>query len=254
MKKNDLTAETIEKEKNSANKSKINKAQKQSGLHEGHRQRMFSKYITNGIESLEEHEILEMALYSVFTRINTNEIAHMLLNRFTTILGVFNATISELCEIPKINELTAIKIKFYGDLFKYVGKQTAKVVRFERTTDFVEYGRKFIEQENREILLMLFLDQNNNLVSRSVCTGYSDNVKTNIRMILKHVNETDCKKLVLIHNHLNDHITPSSSDIKSTRQLKDLLLQINVTLVDHIILGTNNTYRSFHEEKIIEGL
>lgn len=247
---------TTEKKKTSAKKPKsgTGSTKKQSGLHEGHRQRMFSKYSETGLKGFKEHEILEMALFSVFTRINTNEIAHELLNRFSTILGVLNATISELCEIPNISKASALRIKFLGDFVKYVSGQTAKIVRFKKTAEFVEYGRKIVDRENREILLVLFLDQNNILVSSSKYAGSSDSVKANIKLILQRVSETNCKKLVLIHNHLNEQITPSSSDIKSTRQLNDMLSQINVAIADHIIIGTNNTYRSFHEDKIIEGI
>lgn len=252
MKKKDESLDEAEKKKGSISTTDKNK--KQGGLHDGHRQRMFGKYHTNGIDSLEEHEILEVALYSIFPRCNTNEIAHVLLNRFSSILGVFNAPITELCDVPNINQAAAIKIKFLGDLMKYVSTQTPNVVRFTKTAELVEYGRKFMMHENREILLMLFLDQNNVLVSNSKCIGYSDNVRANIKTILQNVSETDCKKLVIMHNHLNNQVQASNSDIRSTRQLKDLLAQINVTLLDHIILGTDNTYRSFHEDRIIEGL
>ncbi len=247
MKNNNDAGET-------ANAVSTTNKKKEGGLHDGHRQRMFNKYFTNGIDSLEEHEILEVALYSVFPRCNTNEISHMLLNRFSTILGVFNASITELCDIKNISKATAIKIKFLGDLLKHTSTQTPEIVRFMGTEDIVEYSKKFTEKENRELLLMLFLDQNNVLISCKKCEGYSDNVSANIRLIIKYLSETDCKKLVLIHNHLNDQVNASDSDIKSTRRLMDLLSQLHITLLDHIIIGTGNSYRSFHEDRVIEGL
>lgn len=250
MKKNNDSLNIVNEAKDTAKSTE----KKQGGLHDGHRQRMFNKYFTNGIESLEEHEILEVALYSVFPRCNTNEISHALLNRFSSILGVFNASIDELCDIENINKATAIKIKFIGDLLKHTSAQTAEVKRFYSTKDIVEYCKFFTEKENRELLIMLFLDQNNTLISHRICRGYSDNVSANIKLMIKYISDTDCKKLVLIHNHLNDQVNASYSDIKSTRRLMDLLDQLNIRLLDHIIIGTGNNYQSFHENKVIEGL
>lgn len=252
MKKNNDSPNAAEMAESSANTTEKDK--KQGGLHDGHRQRMFNKYNQNGIESLEEHEILEIALYSVFPRCNTNEISHMLLNRFSSILGVLNASVSDLCEIPNINKAAAIKIKFHGDFIKYVYTQTPETICFKGTRDIVEYARRFFEKENRENLLMLFLDNNNLLISTKQDKGYSDNVSANIRAIIKKISDTDCKKVVLVHNHLDSQVNASDIDIKSTRQLMDMLEQLNIKLLDHIILGTENNFRSFHEERIIEGL
>lgn len=43
-------------------------------MHEGHRGRMREKYIKNGIDSLAEHEVLEMLLYYSVPRGNTNRL------------------------------------------------------------------------------------------------------------------------------------------------------------------------------------
>lgn len=250
-----IDSPSTEKEKINAEGSDKKSSKKSSGnLHDGHRHRMFNKYYTNGIESLEEHEILEIALYSVFPRCNTNEISHELLNNFSSILGVFNASVEDLCSINNIGKDTAIKIKFLGDLVKHTSVQVPKVVQFLCTKDIVDYCRPFMDKENREILILLFLDQNNLLISHRICGGSSDSVHIDNMHIVKYISETNCKKLVLVHKHLNDQLNASGSDVKSTRRLMDLLDHLNIKLLDHIIIGPGGNYHSFHESRVIEGL
>lgn len=254
-KNNDSPTRGKEKiDKENSEKKADKKTGSSSNLHDGHRRRMFNKYYTNGIDSLEEHEILEIALYSIFPRCNTNEISHDLLNSFSTILGVFSASVEDLCCVKNIGKDTAIKIKFLGDLLKHTSVQVPNIVRFSCTKDIVGYCKSFTDRENREILLLLFLDQNNVLISQRICAGSSDTVNVDNMHIIKYISETNCKKLVMVHKHLNDQLNASDSDVKSTRRLMDLLDHLNITLLDHIIMGTNDNYHSFHESNVIEGL
>ena len=53
-----------------------------SNIHEGHRDRMRSRFLQEGADGMATHEILEMLLYGTIPRGDTNEIAHHLLDDF----------------------------------------------------------------------------------------------------------------------------------------------------------------------------
>ena len=55
---------------------------------------MYAKLV--GGENLYDHEILEILLYSACPRVNTNPIAHNLLDRFCSLSEIFKADIEEL--------------------------------------------------------------------------------------------------------------------------------------------------------------
>ena len=57
-------------------------------VHAGHRQRMKEMFLKNGFEGFSEHQILEMVLFYSCPRIDTNEIAHNLIDRFGGLCGV----------------------------------------------------------------------------------------------------------------------------------------------------------------------
>lgn len=47
-------------------------------------------------------------------------------------------------------------------------------------------------------------------------------------------------QIILCHNHPSGNITPSDSDIKLTKQMKEAGELLNILLVDHIIIGKGN--------------
>lgn len=85
----------------------------------------FERTVT-AFANFEEHEILEMILYSCHKRHNTNEIAHRLINRFVSCVGVFNASVEELCEVKGVGRSTALTLVFYGELYKSICDEKEK--------------------------------------------------------------------------------------------------------------------------------
>lgn len=45
-------------------------------LHEGHRQRVKTRYLTEGLDAFEDHQVLEMLLFYCIPMKDTNELAH----------------------------------------------------------------------------------------------------------------------------------------------------------------------------------
>ena len=75
------------------------------GTHDGHRSRMRSRFIETGLNSFEDHEVLELLLFYGQPRKNTNETAHALLNRFGSLHQVFNASIADLQEVEGVSDI-----------------------------------------------------------------------------------------------------------------------------------------------------
>ena len=87
-------------------------------IHKGHRERMRKKFIQSGFDGFTNHEILELLLFYSRPRIDTNAIAHRLIDKYKTISGVCNADIEDLKEIEGIDEASAVLIKMIPLLAK----------------------------------------------------------------------------------------------------------------------------------------
>ena len=46
------------------------------GIHDGHRMRVRNRFLSHGLDTLEDHEVLELLLFYVIHRQDTNELAH----------------------------------------------------------------------------------------------------------------------------------------------------------------------------------
>ena len=52
------------------------------GIHDGHREKMRSRFLNAGLDAFADHEVLELLLYYAIPRRDTNPIAHALMERY----------------------------------------------------------------------------------------------------------------------------------------------------------------------------
>ena len=77
-------------------------------LHEGHRERMRNRFLKTGFEDMEDHEALELILYYFFPRINTNAIAHRLIDTFGSFYGVLSANPLDIQKVEGMGKNSAV--------------------------------------------------------------------------------------------------------------------------------------------------
>ena len=95
----------------------------EKNIHSGHRQRMLKRYLEHGIDGFEEHEILEIFLFTAYSRRNTNDISHQLIDRFGSLEGVLNAGYDELVQEKNVGVTAAALISFMKDFAKRYNKE-----------------------------------------------------------------------------------------------------------------------------------
>ncbi len=88
----------------------------EKNLHAGHRQRILCRFVDDEFQCFAEHEIIEMYLFGVIPRANTNEIAHSLINKFGSAVGVLKAPYEELIKVSGIGSSAAKYIKSYSSM------------------------------------------------------------------------------------------------------------------------------------------
>ena len=102
---------------------------------------------------------------------------------------------------------------------------------------------------DHEELWVLFLNSKNKPLEckRMTSGGWTSTVIDN-RQILREALMLRSSGLILFHNHPSGDPTPSIEDIKQTEKLKDASNLLDITLIDHIIVG-DQSYYSFAENK-----
>jgi DNA repair protein RadC len=68
-----------------------------------------------------------------------------------------------------------------------------------------------------------------------------------VREILRDVLMMDGISFFIVHNHPSGEVSPSREDKTATEKLRSAAKLMDLNLNDHIIIGVEGTYYSFHE-------
>ena len=102
----------------------------------------------------------------------------------------------------------------------------------------VRYVRRRIGYCQREVFGCLFLDTRHRPIRWEILfKGTVNRAHVHSREILKRALELNAAAMVLGHNHPSGVAEPSTADIALTRELRDLLMRIDIVLLDHIIVA-----------------
>lgn len=209
-------------------------------IHEGHRQRLKKQFLSNGITSMPAHQILEMLLFYAIPRSDTNVIAHELLDRFGTITGVLNAKREDLLKVKGITENVIVLFRFIPQLLGVYSIEEIKDKPLDELSTITDYFIGCFLGAQSEQLKVCCLDDNLRVISCiNIEDGCVNSVPVNVRKIVENVYMTNCSMIILAHNHPNGIAIPSDEDIRATRQLKQILSSVGITLLDHVVVGNN---------------
>ena len=77
-------------------------------IHKGHRQRLKERFAQEGLDNFTDVQALELALFYVLPRRDTNPIAHALLDHFGSLDQVLDAPVEEMAKVPGVGESAAV--------------------------------------------------------------------------------------------------------------------------------------------------
>ncbi|MBR4554013.1 MAG: hypothetical protein IKO27_00300 [Ruminococcus sp.] len=213
--------------------------------HSGHRERMRQRFAEiQSFKGFSEHEILEMLLYYCIPRLNTNELAHRLIDRFGSLNGVLDASAEELERSKLVNRNTAISLRFFFSLCGYYQKKNGpQSVSASAHKDVMEFITRSFAGETVEVVKLFPLDRQRRL--KNCCTvsmGSTDSVSFYSSQLVLKIEELGCRSLFIAHNHPGQSGVPSDEDVVYTRLLMSKLKEKNITVLDHVIVGSDGTH------------
>ncbi len=208
-------------------------------LHEGHRQRLKERFIKNGLEGFENHNILELLLFYSIPRNDTNEIGHKLLNTFGSLSNVFDASIEELCKVDGIGLHSATLIKLIPDICSIYNIDKTENVKIVNSTNKAGefFVPRFIGKLSEEVHIMLLDDKKKVIKCEMISKGTVNASAISIRKIASSALNNNATGVIIAHNHPGGVALPSSKDILTTKRIFNALNLMDIQLCDHIIVA-----------------
>ena len=94
----------------------------------------------------------------------------------------------------------------------------------------------------REVFAILFLDSQHRVIKfEELFQGTLDAASVYPREVVKAALKADAAAVILTHNHPSGSVQPSRADEALTQTLKAALSLVDVRVLDHIIVGSNET-------------
>jgi DNA repair protein RadC len=205
----------------------------------GHRERLRERFLRAGGEALQDYELMELVLFRAIPRRDVKPLAKALIARFGGFAEAISADIERLREVKGLSETAAIELKVVqAAALKLEQGRVMDRQAIGSWNHLVQYCRAAMGFETTEQFRILFLDSKNRLIADEVQQrGTVNHTPVYPREIVKRALELGSTAIILVHNHPSGDATPSSADIKMTKEIVEAAKALKIEVHDHLVIG-----------------
>lgn len=218
--------------------------EKRSSLHEGHRNRLRERFMSEPGE-MRDHELLELLLFYVIPRRDTNDLAHTLIETFGSLRGVLESDVVLLSRVMGVKGSTVVYLKALCELScryaaeKMYGRGDEGVFDTpQKIASFI--WPRFMGQTEERVYAMLFDNGMRLLDCFHVCDGSVSGAPLSVRRIVQHAYNKGAVGVILAHNHPRGVAVPSPEDFRVTQRLASALEMMEVPLIEHYVFSDHS--------------
>jgi DNA repair protein RadC len=103
-----------------------------------------------------------------------------------------------------------------------------------------------------ETFKILLLDRNNRVLGLyKISEGGTSGCVVDVKKIFQAALVTSSSSIILAHNHPSGNPNPSEADKRITQKIKQVSLEMDLPLLDHLIILPQGNYTSFSDEGIL---
>ena len=225
-------------------RDKLNSGAQDANLHAEHRKRLRGRFMRQGLESFETHNILELLLFYAIPRRDVNELAHQLLRRYGSLSGVFDA---ELAREAGLSENTVALLKLIPALSRaYMLDRGLRVSALDSFDKIGAYLCDYFIGSKRETTVILPLSADDSpRAPITVAEGSPDCCALDMRRLTECVIRADAASFILAHNHAGSDSEPSNADLSATLQIRNIFAQLGIPLREHYVIAGRGFSRCF---------
>ncbi len=212
------------------------------------------KLLKHGATSLSDAELIALLIGSGYKEMSAVDVAKTILHDLDNDLNrLAKLSVNDLCRFKGIGTAKAVSIVAALEL----GRRKRNTPPDEKpmiTSSAYAYEvlRHVLSDLNHEEFWVLYLNTSLRVITyKRIIKGGINAGSVDIRLVFKYALELTATSILLAHNHPSGNVLPSTADKAITRKIKKAGEFLNISLLDHIIVG-ENTYFSFADKGILD--
>ena len=206
----------------------------------GHRARLRKRLFDGGPKALLDHELVEYLLALAIPRRDTKVLAKRLLAEFGG-LGPLLSADAETLRRSGLSDgvVGALKIAEASALRLLETRVEGRPV-LSSWDALGDYLQAAMAHSPIEEVRVLFLNAKNLLLANErMWQGSVDEAAVHVREVISRAIQLGATAIIIVHNHPSGDPSPSSQDIRLTKELVEAGRHMKVTVHDHVIVGAS---------------
>jgi len=202
------------------------------------------KLLAYGAQALSDVELLAIFLNTGTKEKSVLVLARELLSRYASLGSLLHASNEELQRINGIGNAKAVTLQAILELCRrYLWEQACEQPITNTSLALKKYLQIRLKHKQREIFVCLLLNPQLRVIHyEELFHGTLTQVPVYPREIVKLALKHNAHAVVLGHNHPSGEARPSAADLAITRQVKQALDTMDISLIDHIIIAPGGVY------------
>lgn len=223
----------------------------QEGLHDGHRERLINKF-AEFPDSFSDHELLEIFLYTVVPRKDTNALAHRLIKAFGSLKKVFSATAEQLTAVEGVGKAIAAQIVLHAKIMDKISALSSEKAKAFSSPERIkrELVALFDGVKGEKFYFFLLSDTFEQVLRLEFVGKTEEAVFADTTEIARAMSVNKAKFALIAHNHPSGNPSPSEADDIATSKFYIVCEVHGVKLADHVIVAGQKTYSYFAEKRL----
>ncbi len=211
------------------------------------------KMLAKGIKSLSNTELLAIIIGSGTKNKSAVELAkEILTDNNNNLTCLSKLEINDLMKYKGIGKTKSINVMAAIEIGKRQLEEKAnKSLIIENSKQVFDYLYSYVAGKSYEEFWILLLNRANKVIGNyQISVGGIGSTEVDPKKIFRIALDKKATGIILCHNHPSENIEPSTSDINLTKKLKEAGNTLDIIVMDHIIIGTNE-YFSFADKGIL---
>jgi len=211
------------------------------------------KLLLKGKASLSDAELLSLIIGSGIQGNNSLDIAKKVLaSSANNLSDLWRRSFTDLRQIEGIGKGKAVQILAMMELGRRRSEsEVFAKAKISTSRDAYDILHAVLGDLPYEEFWMLILNKANKVIRKiKISEGGISGTVVDPKKIFKISLDFHASSIILGHNHPSGNLQPSEADIKITKKLKDSGILLDISVLDHLIIG-DDRYYSFADEGAI---